>query len=182
MIPCLWSSPKFSFWPYHYYMCTGDARPIHAAIRYFPIHSDTSVHDLWTGSVYAARAVVGVRRVSLVVLAHSADGTPYSSFLFLFDICLMEPLRCSVARRRDVEPLLSELRLSSFPDASLLGDSVLSLQFPAKNKHVLTLKYHTGHDATSEYQLCAHLWAERGQRRIVHFKHVALPGFTIEGW
>lgn len=57
---------------------------------------------------------------------------PHSSVLFLFDMCLMEPLRRRVAcRRLDAELPLSELRLSSFPPASFLGDSFLSSGLPA---------------------------------------------------
>lgn len=58
-----------------------------------------------------------------------SDMLQHSSVLFLFDMCLIDPLRWSVARRRDAEFVLSELRLSSFP-VSLLGDRVLSFGLP----------------------------------------------------
>lgn len=57
-----------------------------------------------------------------------------SLFLFLLDMCRIEPLRWIVASLRDAELVLRELRLSSFPPASRLGDSVLSFGLPAKTR------------------------------------------------
>lgn len=86
----------------------------------------------------ATKSSVFVRNTSPGYVLCSAGPTQlsaHSSVLFLFDMCLIEPLRWSVAcNRRVAEFPRSELRLSSLPvSRRLLGDNFLSSGLPARN-------------------------------------------------
>lgn len=98
-----------------------------------------------------------VNIISRYALCSASPLPPSSVLLLLFDMCRIEPLRCSnvACNRRPAEFPRSELRLSSLPAAAsrrLLGDSFLSSGLPANgqisaliNRHSRRFSRHHAH-------------------------------------